>query len=74
MLKVTAFILQLTLWVATVQAFVLFVPDDQCDPNEHCGSFSVANHHTRDVGKVTLDLVHRRNVRVPLVYFVSHTC
>ncbi|KAK4167346.1 aspartic peptidase domain-containing protein [Cladorrhinum sp. PSN259] len=63
MMKVAAFLLQLTLWVATVQAFVLFVPDDQCDPNEHCGSFSIKHekHSRSEDEKATFDLVSRRN-------------
>ncbi|KAK4228973.1 hypothetical protein QBC38DRAFT_360641 [Podospora fimiseda] len=62
MMKVAAFLLQLTLWVATVQAFVLFVPDDQCDPNAHCGSFNIkhSKHSRREDDKVTLDLVSKR--------------
>ncbi|KAK3985578.1 acid protease [Cladorrhinum sp. PSN332] len=68
MMKVTAFLLQLTLWVATVQAFVLFVPDDQCDPNEHCGSFNIKHpkHSRSEDDKVTFDLVSKRTVREPL--------
>ncbi|KAK0674461.1 aspartic peptidase domain-containing protein [Cercophora samala] len=40
MLRPTSLLTQLTLWVAAANAFVLFVPDDQCDPTGHCGPFT----------------------------------
>ncbi|KAL2021564.1 hypothetical protein VTK56DRAFT_7063 [Thermocarpiscus australiensis] len=64
MLRVAALLLQLTLWVATVHAFFPFIPDDQCDPTEHCGPFGPGSKRSNDgpartSGGITLDLVHR---------------
>ncbi|KAK0732594.1 aspartic peptidase domain-containing protein [Apiosordaria backusii] len=64
MLRPTSFLTQLTLWVAAANAFVLFVPDDQCDPSGHCGSFTKttrkhAGHSTRSDEVVSFPLVAR---------------
>ncbi|KAK4181107.1 putative aspartyl protease [Triangularia setosa] len=65
MLGPTSFLTQLTLWVAAANAFVLFVPDDQCDPSGHCGPFTKttrkhAGHSTRSNDEVvTFPLVAR---------------
>ncbi|KAK4194760.1 putative aspartyl protease [Triangularia verruculosa] len=57
MLRPTSFLTQLTLWVAAANAFVLFVPDDQCDPSGHCGPFTKSTrkhggHSTRSNDEV----------------------
>jgi hypothetical protein len=71
MLRVAVLLLQLTLWATTVHAFFPFIPDDQCDPNEHCGPFAASSRRS-DSGSgqrskgITLDLYHKpSNVRVP---------
>jgi hypothetical protein len=70
MLRGAALILQLTLWIVTVHAFFPFIPDDQCDPGEHCGPFSSDSKRSHDGSAqisegVTLDLVSLpRSVRV----------
>ncbi|KAJ4307164.1 hypothetical protein N0V88_000543 [Collariella sp. IMI 366227] len=62
MLGVAALLLQLSLWVATVHAFFPFIPTDQCNPSENCGS-SGSKRDDHGVGQpaegITFDL-HRR--------------
>ncbi|GAB1312963.1 hypothetical protein MFIFM68171_03173 [Madurella fahalii] len=64
MLRVSALLLQLTLWVAAVHAFFPFIPDDHCDPDEHCGPFGPGSKRNdggpAQISKgVTFDLVHK---------------
>ncbi|KAK4242079.1 hypothetical protein C8A03DRAFT_40502 [Achaetomium macrosporum] len=64
MLRVAALLLQLTLWAATVHAFFPFIPDDQCDPDEHCGPFAPSSRRSdsgsgRTSEGITLDLYHK---------------
>ncbi len=61
-----ALLLQLTLWAATVHAFIPFIPDDQCDPGEHCGPFGHADKRgaageEKTPQGITFDLHHRAN-------------
>jgi len=66
-------LLQLTLWAAAVHAFIPFIPDDQCDPGEHCGPFGHADKRGASASGgnggapdeapqgITFDLHHRAN-------------
>ncbi|KAK4655962.1 hypothetical protein QC762_307090 [Podospora pseudocomata] len=66
MLRPTSFLTKLALWVAAANAFVVFIPDDQCDPTGHCGPFTKTTrkhggHSARSNGGevVTFPLVAR---------------
>lgn len=66
MLRPTSFFTKLALWVAAANAFVVFIPDDQCDPTGHCGPFTKTTrkhggHSARSNGGevVTFPLVAR---------------
>ncbi|KAK4122917.1 hypothetical protein N657DRAFT_575132 [Parathielavia appendiculata] len=59
MMIVSALLLQLTLWVASVHAFFPFIPPDQCDPVEPCGASVSATKRAgpgSTVEGVTVDL------------------
>ncbi|KAK3903855.1 acid protease [Staphylotrichum tortipilum] len=71
MRSAAALLLQLTLWAAAVHAFIPFIPDDQCDPGEHCGPFGHADKRGAGSGGggpeertpegITFDLHQRAN-------------
>ncbi|KAL2128720.1 hypothetical protein VTI74DRAFT_8722 [Chaetomium olivicolor] len=67
MLRAATLLLQLTLWISAVQAFFPFIPDDQCDPDEHCGPFgpgSKRNDHWsgQPAEGITVDVYRRPSV------------
>lgn len=64
MTRITALLLQLTLWVATAHAFFPFVPKGHCAPDEECGPVKVGGRRTNDGSDqtsegLTVDLYHK---------------